>query len=124
MDTARSGRAATSCLHCTPLVIGILMLMGIVTKNAIMLVDFAVEAMHQGVDSTTAIVEAGRMRARPIVMTTLAMTAGMLPSAFYRHVPGLPARLAHVRYRRHSGKQAVSRSRNRASSPGFTAALT
>ena len=51
----------------TPVVIGILMLMGIVTKNAIMLVDFAVEAMHGGVDRTTAIIEAGRKRARPII---------------------------------------------------------
>jgi multidrug efflux pump subunit AcrB len=65
----------------TPVVIGILMLMGIVTKNAIMLVDFALEAMHAGVDRTTAIIEAGQKRARPIVMTTVAMAAGMAPSA-------------------------------------------
>jgi hydrophobe/amphiphile efflux-1 (HAE1) family protein len=65
----------------TPVVIGILMLMGIVTKNAIMLVDFAVEAMGHGVDRTTAVVDAGHKRARPIIMTTVAMTAGMLPSA-------------------------------------------
>jgi multidrug efflux pump subunit AcrB len=65
----------------TPVVIGILMLMGIVTKNAIMLVDFAVEAMHTGVDRTTAIIDAARKRARPIVMTTIAMIAGMAPSA-------------------------------------------
>ena len=65
----------------TPVVIGILMLMGIVTKNAIMLVDFAVEAMHGGADRTTAIIEAGRKRARPIMMTTIAMVAGMAPSA-------------------------------------------
>ena len=64
-----------------PVVIGILMLMGIVTKNAIMLVDFAVESMSTGVDRTTSIIEAGRKRARPIVMTTIAMTAGMAPSA-------------------------------------------
>jgi multidrug efflux pump subunit AcrB len=64
-----------------PVVIGILMLMGIVTKNAIMLVDFAVEAMREGVDRTAAVIEAGRKRARPIVMTTIAMTAGMAPSA-------------------------------------------
>ena len=62
-------------------VIGILMLMGIVTKNAIMLVDFMLEAMHQGVDRTAAIVDAGRKRARPIIMTTIAMVAGMVPSA-------------------------------------------
>ena len=64
-----------------PVVIGILMLMGIVTKNAIMLVDFAVESMHAGIDRTASVVEAGRKRARPIVMTTIAMTAGMAPSA-------------------------------------------
>ncbi len=64
-----------------PVVIGILMLMGIVTKNAIMLVDFAIEQMAAGMDRTQAIIEAGRKRARPIVMTTIAMVAGMLPSA-------------------------------------------
>ena len=64
-----------------PVVIGILMLMGIVTKNAIMLVDFAVEAVARGVPRTEAIVDAGRKRARPIVMTTIAMVGGMLPAA-------------------------------------------
>jgi multidrug efflux pump subunit AcrB len=64
-----------------PVVIGFLMLMGIVTKNAIMLVDFAIEEVARGVDRATAIVEAGRKRARPIIMTTIAMAAGMLPSA-------------------------------------------
>jgi hydrophobe/amphiphile efflux-1 (HAE1) family protein len=64
-----------------PVVIGFLMLMGIVTKNAIMLVDFAVEEVAKGVDRVDAIVDAGRKRARPIVMTTIAMAAGMLPSA-------------------------------------------
>jgi multidrug efflux pump subunit AcrB len=65
-----------------PVVIGILMLMGIVTKNAIMLADFAVEEMKRGTPRTEAIVDAGRKRARPIVMTTIAMIGGMLPSAF------------------------------------------
>lgn len=65
-----------------PVYIGLLMLMGIVTKNAIMLVDFAVEEIARGTDRTTALLEAGRKRARPIVMTTIAMAAGMLPSAF------------------------------------------
>ena len=65
-----------------PVVIGILMLMGIVTKNAIMLVDFAVERMKHGMARTDAIVDAGRKRARPIVMTTIAMIGGMLPSAY------------------------------------------
>jgi hydrophobe/amphiphile efflux-1 (HAE1) family protein len=64
-----------------PVVIGILMLMGIVTKNAIMLVDFAIEEMARGVPRAEAIVDAGRKRARPIVMTTIAMVGGMLPSA-------------------------------------------
>ncbi len=64
-----------------PVVIGILMLMGIVTKNAIMLVDFAVEEIRRGVPRYDAIVDAGRKRARPIVMTTIAMVGGMLPSA-------------------------------------------
>ena len=58
------------------------MLMGIVTKNAIMLVDFAIEEMQRGMPRTEAIVDAGRKRARPIVMTTIAMIGGMLPSAF------------------------------------------
>jgi hydrophobe/amphiphile efflux-1 (HAE1) family protein len=64
-----------------PVVIGILMLMGIVTKNAIMLVDFAVERIAHGMSRTEAIVDAGRKRARPIVMTTIAMVGGMLPAA-------------------------------------------
>jgi multidrug efflux pump subunit AcrB len=58
------------------------MLMGIVTKNAIMLVDFAIESVRNGMDRNAAIIDAGRKRARPIVMTTVAMVAGMLPSAF------------------------------------------
>jgi HAE1 family hydrophobic/amphiphilic exporter-1 len=65
-----------------PVAIGILMLMGIVTKNAIMLVDFAVEEQARGTPKNQAIIEAGRKRARPIVMTTIAMVAGMLPSAY------------------------------------------
>ncbi|MBV8183667.1 MAG: efflux RND transporter permease subunit, partial [Hyphomicrobiales bacterium] len=64
-----------------PVVIGILMLMGIVTKNAIMLVDFAVEEVGRGTPRLKALIEAGRKRARPIVMTTIAMAAGMFPSA-------------------------------------------
>lgn len=71
----------TSSPVTTPVFIGLLMLLGIVTKNAIMLVDFAVEAMREGIDRTTAVLEAGRKRARPIVMTTVAMAAGMTPSA-------------------------------------------
>ena len=64
-----------------PVVIGILMLMGIVTKNAIMLVDFAVEEIRSGVPRLEAIVDAGRKRARPIIMTTIAMIGGMTPLA-------------------------------------------
>ena len=64
-----------------PVVIGILMLMGIVTKNAIMLVDFAIERRAAGQDRAQAVIDAGRTRARPIVMTTIAMVAGMVPSA-------------------------------------------
>ncbi|MBZ9935889.1 efflux RND transporter permease subunit [Mesorhizobium sp. BR1-1-16] len=65
-----------------PVIIGILMLMGIVTKNAIMLVDFAVEREKHGMEQTEAVIDAGRKRARPIVMTTIAMAAGMLPAAY------------------------------------------
>jgi multidrug efflux pump subunit AcrB len=65
----------------TPVWIGIMMLMGIVTKNAIMLVEFAVESMREGKKREEAIIDAGMKRARPIVMTTVAMVAGMMPSA-------------------------------------------
>ena len=64
-----------------PVLIGILMLMGIVTKNAILLVDFAIEMRNRGMNRVQAMVEAGRKRARPIIMTSIAMSAGMLPSA-------------------------------------------
>ncbi len=62
-------------------VIGFLMLMGIVTKNAIMLVEFAQESVRSGADRASAMIDAGHKRARPIVMTTIAMVAGMIPSA-------------------------------------------
>ena len=65
----------------TPVWIGIMMLMGIVTKNAIMLVDFGIESIAHGMDRDDAIVDAGQKRARPIIMTTIAMIAGMMPSA-------------------------------------------
>jgi multidrug efflux pump subunit AcrB len=64
-----------------PVVIGLLMLMGIVAKNSILLVDFAIEEMRAGKSRLEAILEAGHKRARPIVMTTVAMVAGMLPVA-------------------------------------------
>jgi multidrug efflux pump subunit AcrB len=65
-----------------PVVIGILMLMGIVTKNAIMLLDFAIEREAHGLPRFEAIIEACSERVRPIIMTTLAMAGGMVPSAF------------------------------------------
>jgi predicted RND superfamily exporter protein len=64
-----------------PVLIGFLMLMGIVSKNAILLVDFAVEMRAHGMTRLQAVIEAGHKRARPIVMTSIAMSAGMLPSA-------------------------------------------
>ena len=64
-----------------PVLIGILMLFGIVAKNSILLVDFAVEMMNHGMEKDEAIWEAGHKRAQPIVMTTIAMVAGMLPIA-------------------------------------------
>jgi len=64
-----------------PVYIGTLMLMGIVTKNAILLVDFAVERVKHGMSRFDAIVDAGMKRARPIIMTTIAMVAGMAPTA-------------------------------------------
>jgi multidrug efflux pump subunit AcrB len=64
-----------------PVLIGILMLFGIVAKNSILLIDFAVEMMDHGMAKNEAIAEAGHKRAQPIVMTTVAMVAGMLPIA-------------------------------------------
>ncbi|MEO7277838.1 MAG: efflux RND transporter permease subunit [Sphingomicrobium sp.] len=64
-----------------PVLIGILMLFGIVAKNSILLVDFAVEMMNHGMAKDEAIYEAGHKRAQPIIMTTAAMVFGMLPIA-------------------------------------------
>ena len=64
-----------------PVFIGILMLFGIVAKNSILLVDFAIEEMSKGVPKHEAIIDAGHKRAQPIVMTTVAMVAGMVPTA-------------------------------------------
>ncbi|MEO9461730.1 MAG: efflux RND transporter permease subunit [Marinomonas sp.] len=64
-----------------PVLIGILLLLGIVSKNSILLIDFAIEEMATGTRKRTAILEAGHKRAQPIVMTTVAMTAGMVPTA-------------------------------------------
>jgi len=62
--------------------IGLIMLMGLVTKNAILLVDFANQARAEGLGRREALIRAGSTRLRPIVMTTLAMIFGMLPLAF------------------------------------------
>ncbi len=62
--------------------IGLIMLMGLVTKNAILLVDFTNQARAQGLSRNEALIRAGSTRLRPIVMTTLAMIFGMLPLAF------------------------------------------
>ena len=64
--------------------IGFVMLMGLVTKNAILLVDFAIRRRDQGMPLREAIVEAGTIRLRPILMTTAAMIFGMLPIAMAR----------------------------------------
>jgi HAE1 family hydrophobic/amphiphilic exporter-1 len=62
--------------------IGFLMLMGLAAKNSILLVEYAIEREREGIPQRDAILEACRERARPIVMTTMAMAAGMLPTAF------------------------------------------
>jgi len=64
-----------------PAIIGILMLMGIVTKNSILLVEYALVEVEKGVDRTQALIDACSKRAQPIIMTTVAMGAGMLPIA-------------------------------------------
>ncbi|MGO6995840.1 efflux RND transporter permease subunit [Rhizobium leguminosarum] len=62
-------------------VIGLLMLMGVVTKNSILLIEYAIMSRRQGMPRFDALVDACHKRARPIVMTTIAMAAGMLPVA-------------------------------------------
>ncbi len=62
-------------------IVGIIMLVGLVAKNAILLVDFANQAKLEGMDTKQALVEAGRTRLRPILMTTLSMAIGFLPIA-------------------------------------------
>jgi multidrug efflux pump subunit AcrB len=64
-----------------PVFIGLLMLLGIVAKNSILLIDFSLEEMAKGIKKFDAIIDAGHKRAQPIVMTTVAMVAGMLPTA-------------------------------------------
>ncbi|WP_410500179.1 efflux RND transporter permease subunit [Chitinibacter sp. S2-10] len=64
-----------------PSLIGLIMLMGVATKNSILLVEYAIVARREGLSRFDALIDAGRKRARPIVMTTIAMGAGMLPIA-------------------------------------------
>src|SRR6202521_3296945 len=64
--------------------IGVILLMGIVAKNAILLIDFAKWGQERGQPRREAIIEAGRVRLRPIMMTTLALIAGMIPVALGR----------------------------------------
>ena len=63
-------------------IIGVVMLMGLVTKNAILLVDFAIRSREAGMERTQALLHAAQVRLRPILMTTLAMVFGMVPLAF------------------------------------------
>ncbi len=63
-------------------VIGVVMLMGLVTKNAILLVDFAIRMREEGMERGEALLMAAKVRLRPILMTTLAMIFGMIPLAF------------------------------------------
>jgi HAE1 family hydrophobic/amphiphilic exporter-1 len=63
-------------------IIGFIMLMGLVTKNAILLVDFANQSRREGMERGAALLEAAHVRLRPILMTTLAMVFGMVPLAF------------------------------------------
>jgi HAE1 family hydrophobic/amphiphilic exporter-1 len=61
--------------------IGVIMLMGLVTKNAILLVDYTITLRHRGMSREEALLKAGPVRLRPIIMTTAAMVFGMLPTA-------------------------------------------
>jgi HAE1 family hydrophobic/amphiphilic exporter-1 len=63
-------------------IIGVIMLMGLVTKNAILLVDFAIRSREEGMERSAALLHAAKVRLRPILMTTLAMIFGMVPLAF------------------------------------------
>ena len=76
------GLVITNSSLSMPSMIGFIMLMGIATKNSILLVDYAIIAQNRGLARFEAIVDACRKRARPIIMTTIAMGAGMLPLVF------------------------------------------
>lgn len=73
---------ATNSALSMPSLIGLLMLMGVTTKNSILLVEYAIMARQEhGLDRMAALLDACRKRAMPIIMTTIAMAAGMLPVA-------------------------------------------
>ncbi len=76
------GLVITNSSLSMPSMIGFIMLMGIATKNSILLVDYALIAQRRGLARFEAIIDACRKRARPIIMTTIAMGAGMLPLVF------------------------------------------
>jgi multidrug efflux pump subunit AcrB len=67
-----------------PAMIGIILLMGLVTKNSILLVDYANQLRQAGKDAVAAVLEAGPTRLRPILMTSAAIILGMLPTAISR----------------------------------------
>jgi HAE1 family hydrophobic/amphiphilic exporter-1 len=75
------GLLATQLTLSLPSMIGMFMLMGIAAKNSILLVEFAIEDERRGTPRFDALMNACRERARPIVMTSFAMAAGMLPTA-------------------------------------------
>ena len=76
------GLVITNSSLSMPSMIGFIMLMGIATKNSILLVDYALIAQRRGLARLDAIIDSCRKRARPIIMTTIAMGAGMLPLVF------------------------------------------
>ncbi|MBF4490484.1 efflux RND transporter permease subunit [Psychrobacter sp. N25K4-3-2] len=76
------GLVITNSSLSMPSMIGFIMLMGIATKNSILLVDYALIAQRRGLARFEAIIDACHKRARPIIMTTIAMGAGMLPLVF------------------------------------------
>lgn len=74
-------------------IIGFILLMGLVTKNAILLIDFAIRARAEGMGRAEALIEAARVRFRPIIMTSMAMVFGMLPLAFGSNSEGAEFRM-------------------------------
>jgi len=68
--------------------IGVIMLMGLVTKNAILLIDFTCQEMKRGTECFQALIQAGKIRLRPIIMTSMAMIFGMIPMALGRGTGG------------------------------------